>query len=70
LDVTVKEQKLIGMNKIKRLESSVNSSRVYIAFAGGDGMLPISLNELEQNKVNINALTFIILPFGSGNDLA
>jgi len=67
LDVTVKEQKEVGFSRIKRL---ITTSRVYIAFAGGDGMLPMTLNDLERQKININLITFLILPFGSGNDLA
>ena len=53
----------------KTYEKFVDDAEICIVLMTGDGGLMRSMEQLKP-LVNISRLTFVPLPFGSGNDLA
>jgi len=56
---------------MKKLSMAVHDSKLYVICAGGDGSLPVLLTELRTiSCIDIDKFSFVIFPYGSGNDLA
>ena len=54
----------------KTYEKFIHEAEICIVLMGGDGGLMRSMQDLKPLVANIALLTFIPLPFGSGNDMA
>ena len=48
----------------------VTGKRIIIVTCGGDGMIPITLRQFDDSGIDVNQISFMPLPYGSGNDLA
>jgi diacylglycerol kinase family enzyme len=41
-----------------------------VVICGGDGTISLLLEDMRQKRIEINDLDFVMLPYGTGNDLA
>ena len=54
----------------KTYEQFIDKAEIIIVLMGGDGGLMRAMHDLKPLVNNIAELTFVPLPFGSGNDMA
>ena len=47
-----------------------SQKRITIVICGGDGTISLLLEDLRRTEIEINNLDFVMLPYGTGNDLA
>jgi diacylglycerol kinase family enzyme len=66
-DVTRADQFQKGLDLSKRLQ---DTERVIFVTMGGDGTFMRLVSDLQATGINLDHAQFVVLPFGTGNDLA
>ena len=69
-NVTSSADRKMYLEHAKKLNQFSQGRRIIVATCGGDGMLPITLRQFNDNGIDVNKFCFLALPYGSGCDLA